>query len=84
VLFGWHMNKVYVSLHNIISEEVVPHAICLVLEYSMEVLATLMALVLSHMRGTWVHSPKSLIVYLIQSSCEQQLAVATYSASMVD
>jgi hypothetical protein len=44
-----------------------------------------MALVLSHMRGTWEHSsPKSLSVYVIQSSCEQQLAAATYSASMVD
>jgi hypothetical protein len=48
-------------------------------------LATLMALVLSHMRGTWEHSsPKSLSVYVIQSNCEQQLVVATYSASVVD
>jgi hypothetical protein len=44
-----------------------------------------MALVLSHMRGTWEHSsPKSLNVYVIQSSCEQQLAATTYSASVVD
>jgi hypothetical protein len=44
-----------------------------------------MALVLSHMRGTWEHSsPKSLGVYVIQSSCEQQLAAPTYSASVVD
>jgi hypothetical protein len=43
-----------------------------------------MALVLSHMRGTWEHSSqKSLSVYLIQSSCEQQLASWTYSASVV-
>jgi hypothetical protein len=48
-------------------------------------LATLMALVLSHMRGTWEHSsPKSLSVYVIQSSWEQQLAAAAYSTSMVD
>jgi hypothetical protein len=48
-------------------------------------LATLMALVLSHMRGTGEHSsPKSLSVYVIQSSWEQQLAAATYSASVVD
>jgi hypothetical protein len=48
-------------------------------------LATLMALVLSHMRGTWEHSsPKSLSVYVIQSSCEHQLMTVTYSASMVD
>jgi hypothetical protein len=51
----------------------------------MGVLATLMALVLSHMSGTWEHSsPKSLSVYVIQSSCEQHLAAATYQASMVD
>jgi hypothetical protein len=44
-----------------------------------------MALVLSHMRGTWEHSsPKSLVMYVIQSSCEQQIAAATYSGSVVD
>jgi hypothetical protein len=59
--------------------------LCLVLEWSTGFLATLMALVLSHMRGTWEHSsPKSLNVYVIQSSCEQQLAAATYSAFVVD
>jgi hypothetical protein len=31
----------------------------------------------------YVFGPKSLSVYLIQSSWEQQLAVATYSASVV-
>jgi hypothetical protein len=57
----------------------------LVLEWSTRFLATLMALMLSHMRGTWEHSSrKSLSVYVIQSSWEQQLAAATYSASMVD
>jgi hypothetical protein len=45
---------------------------------------TLMALVLSHWSGTWVYSsPKSLMVYVIQRSWEQQLAAATYS-SVVD
>jgi hypothetical protein len=58
---------------------------CLVLEWSTGFLATLMTLVLSHMRGTWEQSsPKSLSVYVIQSSCEQQLAATTYSASVVD
>jgi hypothetical protein len=57
---------------------------CLVLEWSTGFLAPLMALVLSHMRGTWEHSsPKSLSVYVIQSSWEQQLAAATYLASVV-
>jgi hypothetical protein len=60
-------------------------SICLVLEWSTGFLATLMALVLSHIRGTWEHSaPKSLNVYVIQRSWEQQLAAATYSASVVD
>jgi hypothetical protein len=45
----------------------------------------LMELVLSHWSGTWVYSsPKSLMVYEIQRSWEQQLAAATYSASIVD
>jgi hypothetical protein len=53
---------------------------CLVLEWSTGFLATLLALVLSHMRATWEHSsPKSLKVYVIESSWEQQLA-----NSMVD
>jgi hypothetical protein len=52
---------------------------------SMFPFSTLMALVLSHMRGTWEHSsPKSLSVNVIQSSWEQQLVAATYSASVVD
>jgi hypothetical protein len=60
-------------------------SMCLVLEWSTGFFATLMALVLSHWCGTWVYSsPKSLMVYLIQRSWEQQLAAATYSASVVD
>jgi hypothetical protein len=57
----------------------------LVLEWSTRFFATLMTLVLSHWSGTWVYSsPKSLMVYVIQRSWEQQLATATYSASIVD
>jgi hypothetical protein len=60
-------------------------SMCLVLEWSTRFFATLMALVLSHWSGTWVYSsPKSLMVYVIQMSWEQQLAVVTYSASVVD
>jgi hypothetical protein len=44
-----------------------------------------MALVLSHMRGTLSNlTSKSLIVCTIQRICEQQLAAAIYSASVVD
>jgi hypothetical protein len=58
---------------------------CLVLGWSTRFFATLMALVLPHWSGTWVYySPKSLMVYVIQRSREQQLAAATYSASVVD
>jgi hypothetical protein len=58
---------------------------CLVLEWSTSFFATLMALVLSHWSGTCVYSsPKSLTVYVIQRSWEQQLAAVTYSASIVD
>jgi hypothetical protein len=60
-------------------------SMCLVLEWSTGFFATLMALVLSHWFGTWVYSsPKSLIVYVIQKSWEQQLVAATYSTSVVD
>jgi hypothetical protein len=48
-------------------------------------LAAEMALVLSHMRGTLSNlTPQSLMVCTIQRICEQQLAAATYSASVVD
>jgi hypothetical protein len=44
-----------------------------------------MALVLWHWSGTWVYSsPKSLMVYVIQRSWEEQLAATTYSTSVVD
>jgi hypothetical protein len=44
-----------------------------------------MALVLSHMKGTLSNlTPKSLMVCTIQRICEQQLAAATYLASVVD
>jgi hypothetical protein len=60
-------------------------SMCLVLEWSTGFFATLMALVISHWSGTWVYSSlKSLMVYVIQSSWEQQLAAATYSTSVVD
>jgi hypothetical protein len=60
-------------------------SICLVLEWSTEFFAILMALVLSHRSGKWVFSsPKSLMVYVIQRSWEQQLVATMYSASVVD
>jgi hypothetical protein len=50
-------------------------SMCLVLEWRTGLFAKLMALVLSHWSGTRVYSsPKSLMVYVIQRSWEQQLA----------
>jgi hypothetical protein len=73
------------SLLNIVSQKVVPHFYVFGSRVKHGIFGTLMALVLSHMRGTWEHSsPKSLSVYVIQSSWEQQLEAATYSASVVD
>jgi hypothetical protein len=58
---------------------------CLILLWKTGFLATEMALVLSHMRETLLKiTPKSLIVCTIHRIWEQQLAVGTYSASMVD
>jgi hypothetical protein len=60
-------------------------SMCLILEWSTGFFATLRAMVLSYWSGTWVYSsPKSLMVYVIQKSWEQQLAAAMYSASIVD
>jgi hypothetical protein len=58
---------------------------CLIFLWKTGFLATDMALMLSHMRGTLSNlTPKSLIECTIQRICEQQLATATYSTSMVD
>jgi hypothetical protein len=58
---------------------------CLFFLWKTGFLATEMTLVLSHMRGTLSNlTPKSLIVCTIQRICEQQLAAATYSTSVVD
>jgi hypothetical protein len=79
------MDEVYVSLLNIVSQEVVPHFYVFGSGVKHRVFGNTMALVLSHKRGTWEHSsPKSLSVYVIQSSCEQQLVTATYLAYVVD
>jgi hypothetical protein len=60
-------------------------SMCLVLEWSTRFFATLMELVQSQRSGIWVHSStKSLKVYEIHNSWEQQLAAATYSVSVVD
>jgi hypothetical protein len=51
------------------SQKVVPHFYVFGSGVKHSVFATLMALVLSHMRGTWEHSsPKSLSVYVIEGS----------------
>jgi hypothetical protein len=58
---------------------------CLIFLWKTGFLATEMALVLSHMRGTLSNlTRKSLMVCTIQGIYEQQLAAATYLASVVD
>jgi hypothetical protein len=58
---------------------------CLILLWKIGFLATEMALVLSHMRGTLSKiTLKSLMVCTIHRIWEHRLAAATYSASMVD
>jgi hypothetical protein len=53
------------------TKRIVIHLISIISNVITSYLATLMALVLSHMRGTWEHSSsKSLSVYVIQSSYE--------------
>ena len=60
-------------------------SMCFVLECWTGLLASLMALSLSHIRGIFVNShPKSLKVCFIHKSWAQQAPVATYSASAVD
>jgi hypothetical protein len=67
------------------SQEMIPHFYVFGSRMKHWVFAALMALVLSQRSGIWVHSsPKSLKVYEIHYSWEQQLAAATYSASVVD
>jgi hypothetical protein len=63
------MDEVYVSLLNIISQEVVPH-------FNMFG-SRVKHRIFGNTNGTRA-------VYVIQSSWEQQLAAATYSASVVD
>jgi hypothetical protein len=92
--FGENVNQlplcVYISLLNVsllymISQEVVSPLKVSYYFVKTRFLATEMALVLSHMRGTLSKlTPKSLMVCTIHRIWEQQLAVATYSASAVD
>jgi hypothetical protein len=80
-----YMDEIYLSLLNIVSQKVVPHFYVFGSGVKHEVFGNTNGTVLSHMRGTWEHSsPKSLSVYVIQTSWEQQLAAATYPAYVVD
>jgi hypothetical protein len=85
LLFCRYMDEVYVFLLNIVSQKVVPHFYMFGSRVEHVVFGTTNGTRATHMRGTWEHSsPKSLSVYVIQSSWEQQLGAATYLASVVD
>jgi hypothetical protein len=79
------MDEVYVSLINIVSHEVVPHFYVFGSGVKHGVSGkTNGTRAITHERYMGALSPNSLSVYVIQSSCEQQLAATTYSASVVD
>mgnify|MGYP005851120569 CR=1 FL=1 len=68
---------------NVIPDEVIPNLNMLHLEMLHRVEQILMALSLSHQRGTLSQmTPYSFKVCLIHKSCAQQLPDATYSASV--
>jgi hypothetical protein len=80
-----YMDQIYLPFVYVVSQKMIPHFYLFGFGMEHWFFATLMALVLSHWSGTRVYSsPKSLMVYVIQKSWEQQLATATYSASAVD
>jgi hypothetical protein len=76
-----HLNvPLYMISQKVVSPLNMSHFLC-----KIGFLATEMALVLSHMRGTLSNlTPKSLMVCSIQRTYEQQLVAATYLASVVD
>jgi hypothetical protein len=78
---GVYVSHLNISLLYMISQEVVSSLNMSHLLWKTGFLATEMALVLSHMRGTLSNlTPKSLMVCTIQRISKQQLAAATYSA----
>jgi hypothetical protein len=79
------MDEVYVSLINIISQEMVPHLDVFGSGVEHEIFGyTYGTGAITHERHMGTLLAKSLKVYVIQSSWEQQLATATYSAFLVD
>jgi hypothetical protein len=79
------MDEVYVSLLNIISKKVVPHFYVFGSRVKHWIFVnTNGTRAVTHERYMGTLLTKSLSVYVIQSSWEQQLAAATYSASVVD
>jgi hypothetical protein len=79
------MDEVYVSLLNIISQKVVPHFYMFGYGVKHGIFGnTNGTRAITHERYIETLLTKSLSVYVIQSSWEQQLAAATYSASVVD
>jgi hypothetical protein len=79
------MDEVYVSLLNIISQKVVPHFYMFGYGVKHGIFGnTNGTRAITHEKYIGTLLTKSLSVYVIQSSWEQQLAAATYSASVVD
>jgi hypothetical protein len=80
-----YMDQRYLLFLNIVSQKMIPHFY--VHGFGMEhwVFCNAYGTGPVSMKWTWVYSsPKSLMVYEIQKSWEQQLAAATYSTWVVD
>jgi hypothetical protein len=74
-----------ISFGFVVSQEMMPYSMRLVLEWFTRLLASLIALLLLHKSKILLNlQPKTLKVNLIQSSCAQQAPAAAYSALAVD
>jgi hypothetical protein len=79
------MDQSYLSSLDVVSQKMIPHFY--VLGFGMEYWFLCNTYGTGAITLKWdrvYSSPKSLMVYEIQRSCEQQLAATTYSASVVD
>jgi hypothetical protein len=79
------MDEVYVSLLNIVYQEVVPHFYVLGFGVKHRVFGNTNGThAITHERYIGTLLTKSLSVYVIQCKCEQQLEAATYSTFVID
>jgi hypothetical protein len=79
------MDEVYVSLLNSVSQKVVPHFYVFGSRVTHEIFSNINGTrAITHERYIGTLLTKVTSVYVIESSWKQQLAVVTYSSSVVD